>query len=107
MVNTKHSIGGRVKPSKHGVQYRYLVPKRERANARAGSLQKAYDGLPIEFRISTAETFHFSVETVLCDAGTDRRLGLMVAPTKQPEYDIVLGSETASRFQDSFESCWS
>ena len=89
-----------------GVRYSYLIPDDPVVIERATRLHEELNSPHIEFRLGSATLFAFAVETVIYDAGTTRRLSLMVAPTRRPEFDIVLGAHTASQFEVAFKSGW-
>lgn len=89
-----------------GVRYSYLIPDDPVVIERACRLRAALSSSCIEFRLGSAALFAFAVETVIYDAGTARRLSLMVAPTRRPEFDIVLGADTADQFEAAFQAAW-
>ncbi|MEM9188467.1 MAG: helix-turn-helix transcriptional regulator [Myxococcota bacterium] len=91
-----------------GVRYRYLIPNTKSMKARAQHLLKTL-GAPslLQFRIGQTELFDFSFETVLYDATrADTRQALIVAPTRRPDFDIVLGHDATERFRAAFERRW-
>ncbi len=92
---------------KRGVRYRYLIPAMPAVEQRAKALLTSFVGTSLEIRVAPLAVFEFAVETVIYDPGKARRMGLMVAPTRRPEFDIVLGAETAARFESSFARIWS
>lgn len=89
-----------------GVGYHYLIPEREIALERARVLCDEFENGPLEIRVAPTSLFDFTIETVIYDPGSKRRLSLMVAPTRRPEFDIVLGSDAADRFEQSFSIRW-
>jgi hypothetical protein len=88
-----------------GVEYRYLIPERATVIRRAKKLLGELKG-PIEIRTAPKNLFGFAVETVIYDAGSDERLSLMIAPTRRPEFDIVVGAAAADRFEAAFKAQW-
>mgnify|MGYP002882551100 CR=1 FL=1 len=89
-----------------GATYRYLIPNRPEVVHRARDLLTQLGEHSIEFRLGSDALFDFAVETVIYDAETESRLSLMVAPTRRSEFDIVLGTNTADRFEASFSKQW-
>jgi transcriptional regulator with XRE-family HTH domain len=89
-----------------GSVYRYLIPAQENVLAEARVLCHENAGGNLEVRTTDPNIFLFTIETVIYDPGTPTRMGLMVAPTRRPEFDIVLGANSASQFELSFESLW-
>jgi transcriptional regulator with XRE-family HTH domain len=89
-----------------GTEYRYLVPERVDTIQRGRALLDAVGPDRIEIRIAPEAQFAFAIETVLYDPETPRRVGLMVAPTRRPEFDIVLGSQAADSFERAFKDLW-
>jgi len=104
-----HAPGVRATVSRNlanGVRYRYLIPNSEPALGRARALLEEFGNGPLEIRTAPDMVFAFTIETVIYDAGSQRRLSLMVAPTRRPEFDIVLGANTADGFERSFSTHW-
>jgi transcriptional regulator with XRE-family HTH domain len=97
------TVGGNIG---RGVEYRYLIPDREPVLERAQGLMKEFADGPLKIRVAPTSLFDFTIETVIYDPGSKRRLSLMVAPTRRPEFDIVLGSDAADRFEESFSTWW-
>jgi transcriptional regulator with XRE-family HTH domain len=88
-----------------GVSYRYLIPDRAKV---IRAVQKFQRGLPMpmEVRAVRPELFSFVVETVIYDPQTEERTGLMVAPMKRAEFDIVLGASAAEQYERAFVRYW-
>ena len=89
-----------------GAEYRYLVPERRGTIQRGQALLHTVGPAGIEIRVAPEIQFAFVIETVLYDPETPRRVGLMVAPTRRPEFDIVLGFQAADSFEGAFKSLW-
>jgi transcriptional regulator with XRE-family HTH domain len=91
-----------------GASYRYLIPRQRVPMGRARKLQAALGRQRgLEIRTASPELFAFAVELVLYNpTDASRRLGLMVAPTRQPEFDLVLGPHLLQRFARAAERSW-
>ena len=88
-----------------GVPYRYLICESGPVLARARDLVAKWKG-QIEIRVAPEPLFEFAVETVIYDPRTQNRVSLMVAPTRRPEFDVVVGAVAADRFEDAFRKWW-
>jgi len=88
-----------------GVAYRYLIPDHPKVIRAAQKFRQGLSG-PFEVRTMPPEFFGFLVETVIYDPGTEERTGLMVAPMKRSEFDIVMGASVAEQYEKSFRRHW-
>lgn len=90
-----------------GVEYRYLVPNQRAVIRRAQQmLRDAPAGANVRMRVMEQVVPLLVTEVVLYDARSERRLGLMVAPTERPDVDCVLSAAHAHRLVRAFDAAW-